>query len=493
MVAPIVHPSSSFGAVFHILSMLVMLFSLTFSVPLSFGFFDQDAAKDAFVLGGWITFSTGLVGFFLTKRHRRELQPRDGFLLVGLVWITLAFFAALPLWFFLKELDFTHAFFETISALTTTGATALSGLDQMPRSILIWRSLLQWFGGMGILVLAVAILPLLGVGGMQIYRAETPGPMKESKLTPRIAETAKGFWGLYVLFTTACFLAYWAAGMNWFDAVVHAGTTMSIGGLSSYDASIGHFQNPMIELVAIVFMMVAGVNFAVHFSAIRRMTVTPYRQCPEARYFVLAIGVSVLVVAAMLWARGVYADPLQALRHAAFNVVSIGTTTGYATQDYANWPAFAPWLMVLLSAFATSSNSTGGGIKMIRLVIMAKLAKQELQRIIHPRSVNPVQLDQSSVSQTVIFSILAFMLFYGATVMVATFLLLLSGMHDVTAISAVLACINNLGPGLGDVGPAANYGALTNFQLWVLSATMLLGRLELLTLIVVVAPAFWRK
>ncbi|MFZ9842667.1 MAG: potassium transporter TrkG, partial [Burkholderiaceae bacterium] len=187
MVAPIVYPSSSFGAVFHILSMLVMLFSLTFSVPLAFGFFDQDAAKDAFVLGGWITFSTGLVGFFLTKRHKRELQPRDGFLLVGLVWVTLAFFAALPIWFFLHELDFTHAFFETISALTTTGATALSGLDQMPRSILIWRSLLQWFGGMGILVLAVAILPLLGVGGMQIYRAETPGPMKESKLTPRIA------------------------------------------------------------------------------------------------------------------------------------------------------------------------------------------------------------------------------------------------------------------------------------------------------------------
>lgn len=481
-------------ALVNVLSKLVLLFSLTFLVPIAVGFWAEDGAVWAFVQGGLISCSFGLVGVWITRGHSAELFPRDGFLLVILCWGALVGLGSLPIAFALESLRGWQAFFEAMSALTTTGATVLTGLDASPKSILAWRSLLQWIGGMGILVLAVAILPLLGVGGMQLYKAETPGPMKDTKLTPRITETAKGFWGLYFLFSLACAVSYWAVGMDWFDAFVHAGTTMSIGGLSSYDASIGQFQSLGVELVAIVFMMIAGVNFAVHFSAVRTGSMKPYLNCPEARWFVLAVCLGVVVVTLVLWSQHTYASFLEALRAAAFNVVSIATTTGYATQDYSAWPVFAPWLMILLAAFATCSGSTGGGIKMIRLVIMAKLAQQELAKIIHPRLVNPVSLVRgTSVSQGVIFSVLAFMLVYGFIVMVATFCLLLSGMNDVTAISAVLACINNLGPGLNEVGPAGNYSGLTDFQLAVLSFTMMLGRLELLTVVVLFSPAFWRR
>lgn len=485
--------------VLNILSVLVSLFGLTFILPIAFAYGEslanttQDPALEAFTKGALFTLAVGLTGLILTRGASRDLKPRDGFLLASLVWLVLAFFAAFPLWLHLPDLRFSQAFFEAISALTTTGATVLSGLDDMPRAILFWRSFLQWLGGMGIIILAVAILPLLGVGGMQLFKAEISGPSKDSKLTPRITETAQGLWGIYLLFSLLCFFAYWIAGMDWFDALVHMGSTVSIGGMSSHDASIGYFNSLWIEAVAIVFMVLSGINFAIHFSAMRRMSGQPYRDCPEARYFLVTLAFGVLVVTITLWGQQVYPSLSESFRAAAFNVVAIVTTTGFASQDYSQWPHFVPWLMIFLCAFATSSGSTGGGIKMIRLVIMVKLAYREFLRIIHPRVVQPVQLGRSSVASSVVFAVLAYMLAYGATVMVTTFLLLLSGMNDISAISAALACVNNLGPGLNELGPAGNYGGLSGFQLWVLSFAMLLGRLELLTVLVILIPAFWRK
>lgn len=481
-----------FLAVVRILGIIVTLFSLTMLVPLAFAFFNDDAALPAYDEAILITAVSGIVITGLTWWHRRELYPRDGFLLVALVWAVLPVFAAIPFLRHLPELSFAQAYFEAASALSTTGATVLSGLDNMPGSILVWRSLLQWLGGMGILILALAILPLLGVGGMQIYRAEMPGPIKDSKLTPRIAETAKLLYSVYLFFSIACFFAYWAAGMSAFDALIHMGSTMSLGGLSSHDASFGHFDSPLIEAVAMVFMLIAGVNFVTHAVVLRGLTLKPYFADIQARWSWFAVFGGAALIAVFLFVKGVYPTFSESMRHAVFHTVSVATGAGYSTQDYAQWPPFAGWFMVFLSAFATSSGSTGSGIKMVRLILLVKQAQRELLQIMHPRLIQPVQLGGSPVSNKVIFAVLAYMLFYGATVMAASFLLLLSGMDPITAVSATLASVNNLGSGLGEVGPATNYSHLTDFQLWVCAITMLLGRLELLTLIVVLLPAFWK-
>jgi len=421
------------------------------------------------------------------------LQPRDGFLLVSLVWTVLPAFATLPLLIFLPELSFTDAYFETVSGLTTTGATVLTGLDNLPRSINFWRMLLVWLGGMGVVVLAVAILPLLGVGGSQIMRAETPGPMKDTKLTPRITETAKGLWLVYGGLTLACIACLRVAGMSWFDAVVHAFSTMGLGGFSTRDASIGFFNSPAIEAVMIFFMVLAGINFGTHFLAYRRLSFAPYRSDPEAGMYILVLVLSVFGIAYFLVANQFYPDIGTAFRFAAFNVVSIATTTGFSNTDYNQWPIFAPMGMLILCCFATCSGSTGGGIKMVRAELMVRQAFRELTRIVHPRAYVPVKLSGQAVENQIIFAVLAFMLMYGGSVIVMTMLLSGSGLEIVTAFSAVIACINNTGPGLNLVGPAGTYAALNDFQTWVCTAAMLLGRLELFTLLVVFTPAFWRK
>jgi trk system potassium uptake protein TrkH len=411
---------------------------------------------------------------------------------VALVWAALPAFAALPFIRYFPDITFSQAYFEAVSGLTTSGSTVLVGLDEMPRSILIWRAFLQWLGGMGILILALAILPLLGVGGMQIYRAEMPGPIKDAKLTPRIAETAKLLYGVYLFFSIACFFAYWAAGMSWFDALVHMGTTMALGGLSSHDASLGYFNSPLIEAIAVVFMLIAGVNFTLHAVALKNLSISVYLSCIQTRAFWTVTLGGGLLVAGYLFFTGVYPNWFDALRYGVFNTVAVATTTGYSTQDYGLWPPFAAWFMIFLSAFATSSGSTGSGIKMIRLLLLIKQGQRELMRIIHPRLINPVQMGEAVVSNQVIFAVLAYMLFYGGTIMVMSFLLLISGVDPITAVSAILASVNNLGPGLGEVGPAGNYLGFNDFQLLVCSITMLLGRLELLTLLVVLIPAFWK-
>ena len=477
-------------AVLHLLSMVLVLFSACMLVPLAFSLALGDGAHWAYVEALAATATAGVALWLATFRAGRELQVRDGFLLVALVWTVLPAFATLPL---LPGLSFTDAYFEAVSGLTASGATVLSGLDGLPPSLNLWRGFMIWIGGMGVIVLAVAIMPLLGVGGSQLFKAETPTPMKDTKLTPRIAETAKGLWLVYFGLTVACGIAYYWAGMNWLDALMHAFTTLGLGGFSTHDASYAYWNSPRIEAVAIVFMLIAAINFATHFLAWHRRSLGVYRVDPEAKVFLGVVAVSVLGIAAYLvWAE-VYADYATALRFAAFNVVSIATTTGYANSDFNQWPIFAPLWMLFLCSFASCSGSTGSGMKMIRAQILFKQIFRELLRIIHPRVTNPVKLGGQLVENNVVFAVLAYVFVYVSCIILFTLLLTLSGSDVVTAFSAAVVSLNNTGPGLAQVGPASNYAVLNDFQTWVCSFGMLLGRLELFTLLVVLTPAFWRK
>ena len=476
-----------------ILGLLCMIFSLMMGGPILYSLIQGDAGLEALSQGALITFICGFFLFISFRKFKRELQPRDGFLLVTSTWTLLPVFGALPLMLFMPDLSFTDAYFEAMSGLTTTGSTVLVGLDDLPHSINVWRCLMVLIGGMGILVLAVAILPLIGVGGSQIYRAETPGPMKDEKLTPRITDTARGLWITYFVISMTCFISYGLAGMSWVDAFMHMCSTMGLGGFSSHDASFGHFNSLAIESVANVFMLLAGVNFGLYFVMWRRRRVFSIFQDVEARWFFITVFVSVFVIAIYLVYHGVYASFGEALRHSAFNVISIATTTGFASVDYALWPIFAPILMLILCCFATCAGSTGGGIKMIRAILVIKQARNELLRCVHPHIIKPVRLAHNIVDDKVMQSIFAFLLIYIATITVTTLLMLVSGADIITATTAVIASINNTGPGLGEVGPASNYQSLSDFQTWICSFLMLAGRLELLSVFVLLTPQFWRR
>ena len=477
----------------HIIGVIVGIFAFTMLVPLAFAWGGMDAARFAFDKALLITAGFGLVLYLTTRRFRRELQPRDGFLLVTLVWTVLPAFAMLPLLLQLPGLSVTDAYFEAMSGLTATGATALTGLDALPLSINVWRCFLQWIGGLGIIVLTVAVLPLLGVGGTQLYKAETPGPMKDAKLTPRIAETARGLWVVYFALSALCMLAYASAGMNWPDAFMHMGSTMGLGGFSSHDLSYGYWNSREIEAVAIIFMLLAGVNFMRYFMVWRSRSAMPLLRCIETRMFFLAVGSAIVLITVYLVVQGVYATYGEALRHTAFHVVSLATTTGYASHDYAQWPLFAPLLMILLGCFASCAGSTGGGIKMVRMLLLLKQARHELVRIVHPRVINPVTLGGQTVPQQVLTAVLAYMLVYGASLTGLTLVMLFTGLDVVTGFTAVVASVNNIGPGLGEVGPSVNFQSLNDFQTWVCTFGMLLGRLELLAVLVLFTPQFWRK
>jgi trk system potassium uptake protein TrkH len=477
-----------------VMSRVIVAFSFAFLVPTVWAWFEDDPVDQLIWEAGFaLTLISGLLLWWLTRRHRRELLARDGFLLVNLVWVVLPAYSALPLYLSVPDLNWSRAYFEAMSALTATGATALSGLDHLPVSVNVWRCFLQLIGGLGIMLLVVAVLPLLGLGGMQLYKAETPGPMKDTKFTPRISETARGLWGVYFLFSLACLAAYRWAGMSWADAFMHMCTTMGLGGFSAYDASFAHFNSEPIEWVAIVFMTLAGISFVRYFVVLRNRSLRPITGDREIRTYLALLVLSTLVVMALLLIHGVYDDPLQALRMSAFHVVSLATTTGYAATDYAQWPVFAPVFLLFLGCFASCAGSTGGGIKMVRMILLIKQARRELVRIIHPRVVNPVTLAGHVVPMSVMTAVFGFMLIYGAATMGLSMLLLFSGLDIVTAFSAVVATVNNIGPGLGQVGPAGNFGGLSSFQTWVLSFAMLLGRLELLTVLVLLTGHFWRK
>lgn len=482
-----------------VLGKIVGVFVLPLMVPMGISIATADGMVGVYALTMAVCVVLGLALAAAGPRGQNpdEMQVRDGILLVGLVWTLLPLIACLPIWLYFaqtpKPLSFSGAYFEAMSALTTTGSTVIVGLDHLPASINMWRCFLQWLGGMGILVLAVAILPLLGVGGSQLFRAEATGPMKDSKLTPRITETAKGLWTVYCLLSLACLLAYRWGGMTWMDAWAHMFTTLSLGGLSTHDASFGFFKSPTLEWIAIVFMLLASCNFALYFVAlVKRQPMKVWRDSEWRASVGLLVGVS-LLIAALLWFKGHPAEVMEIVRMSLFNVISIGSTTGYATVDYTQWPIFAPIVMIMLSGVATSAGSTGAGIKMSRLVILVKQARREMRAIIHPRAVHPVTLAGHPVDNRTIFSVLGFMLVYGGTITGLTLLLLLTDMPFETAFTAVVASVNNMGPGLNEVGPAGNYAGLTATQLWVCTLAMLLGRLEILSFLVIFTPAFWRK
>ena len=477
----------------NVLGRLLSIFSFAYLMPIAAAIYYNDGTTADFVAAMVISLLGGLTLYFTTRANYRELKPRDGFLLVSSVWVLMASIATIPLLLVYDTMSFTDAFFETMSGLTTTGATVMTNLDHAPPAINLWRHELNWLGGMGIIVLAVAVLPMLGVGGMQLYKAETPGPMKDAKLTARIADTAKALWLVYVGFTIACTLLLQQAGLSWLDAICHTFAAMSLGGFSTRDASVGAFDNPQVEFILIVFMMIAAMNFATHFLAIRGRDLRTYWRDMEVRGVIGLIVASCFGVALYVWLEGTYEDYPTALRHVSFNLVSIGLSSGFVSQDYEKWPVFAPLWMMFLANITCSSGSTGGGIKMIRTLILAKQANRELTRLVHPAIVNPVKVGGSPIPNNVVIAVLGFIFLYFMSVVMLTFLLILSGLDFISALGAVVGSITNAGPGLGVVGPSSNYAGLTDFQTWVCSFTMLLGRLEVLSLAVVFTPQFWRK
>lgn len=476
----------------NVLGALLMVFAATYLLPLAASLFYADGNALAFALAALIDFALGYLLWLATRGQRRDLRPRDGYLLVTLAWIVMCAAGTIPFLIALPQMSLTDAVFETTSGLTTTGATVMTGLDSLPASINLWRHALQWYGGMGVVVLAVAVLPLLGVGGMQLYRAEMQGAYKD-KLTPRITDTAKTLWLVYAGLTVVCIFALRAAGMEWFDAVCHAFSALALGGFSTHDASIGHFNSTWIEGVLIFFMVISAMNFATHFTAYRSRSLRVYLGDAEARGVLVVIAASVLGITLYLWGNGVYADFVTALRYAAFNVVSLATTTGYASTDYGVWPAFAVFWMLLLVCVTSSTGSTGNGIKMFRTLMLIQQAARELKRLIHPQIVSPLKLGARVVPNAVVYAILAFISLYFTSVVALTFVMMLTGMDFVTAFATTIAWITNLGPGLNDVGPAANYAEMSTFQKWVGVIAMLVGRLELFTVFVLFTPAFWRK
>jgi trk system potassium uptake protein TrkH len=479
--------------VIHALGLMLVVFSFAYLMPVAASLIYDDGTLIDFLLAMVWTSAIGFLMWLLTRRYKGELSIRHGYLLVVTMWTAMPAFATLPLLLVIKDLSFTDAYFETMSGITTTGATVLSGLDTLPPAINIWRHELNWVGGMGIIVLAVAILPLLGVGGRQLFKAETPGPMKDSALTPRITETARNLWLVYLGITIACILSLKVVGMSWLDAICHAFAAMGLGGFSTHDASIGYFNSPAIEFVLMIFMLLAALNFATHFLVWREKSLKLYLRDAEAVATIALILTSCLGIAVFLWWQGTYPSFWTALRHASFNLISIATDCGFASVDFNQWPIFAPMWMLFLSCIAVSSGSTGGGIKMVRTLILFKQAGREFVKLLHPTVVNPMKIGGSVVPNNIVFAVLGFIFLYFMTVVTLTFALLISGLDFISAFSAIIACINNAGPGLGVVGPAGNYGVLTDFQTWVCTIAMLVGRLEIFTVLILFTPHFWRR
>lgn len=474
-----------------VLGLLLIVFSLTMLPPVAVAVWYAETTARMFLLAFSITLLVGLCFWLPMRRSTGELRTRDGFVVTVFFWLVLSTFGTLP--FMLSDalnLSFIDALFESISGLTTTGATVISGLDNLPKSILYYRQQLQWLGGIGIVVIAVAILPMLGVGGMQIYRAETPGPMKDTKITPRIRETANVLFRIYVFLTAACALAYWWAGMSLFDAIAHSFSTVAIGGFSTHDASIGFFNSGAIMGICTFFMVVSGINFALHYAVWHDRDLSFYWKDPEARMYLRLLGIGVVITCLYLYYSGTY-DWQTSLGQGTFQLVSIMTTTGFATADFHNWPTFLPFFLLFLSFFGACAGSTGGGIKIGRMLILWQQGLREIYQLVHPNAVLPIKINKRKVPDRVADAIWAFFGVYLAVFYLMVLLLLASGLDYVTAWSATAAALNNLGPGLGAV--AENYAQLNTFAKWVLCWGMLLGRLEIFTLLVLFSPTFWRR
>lgn len=481
-----------FTVIQRISGILLMLFSFTLLPPMLIDLIYQENTFDSFLKAYLVLLGVGFVIWLPVKNVKKDLRLRDGFIVVVMFWMVLSLSGSLPLILSEQlEISITDAVFESVSGLTTTGATVLTNLDELPHAILFYRQELQWLGGMGIIVLAVAVLPMLGVGGMQLYKAETPGPIKDNKLTPRITETAKALWYIYLSLTLLCALSYWFAGMNVFDAVSHSFSTVAIGGFSTHDESLGYFNSAMIDVVAIVFMFLGGVNFALHFVAFRSWNFKAYVRDAEFKvYFTVLLLVSIVTVS-YLQITGSTDSFNESMIQGVFHVVSIGTTTGFAASEYYLWPTFLPVLLLFTSFIGGCAGSTGGGMKVIRIILLLKQGMREMMRLIHPNALVTVKIGKKPVADSVIDAVWGFFATYVAVFVIMMLLLMATGLDQITSFSAVTATLNNLGPGLGDV--ASNYAGINDFSKWVLSFGMILGRLEIFTLLVLLTPAFWRK
>ena len=480
-----------FAAIQRVVGFLIAMASLMMVPPALVGLYYGDGTVPLFAVSAALLLVIGLAIFLPVRGRRDELRIRDGFIIVVACWLALALVGALPFGLLkAPQISWVDAFFESMSGLTTTGATVLTDINSLPRGILYYRQQLQWLGGMGIIVLAVAILPMLRIGGMQLYRAETPGPLKDTKLTPRITETAKALWLIYLGITTVCALAYWLGGMTAFDAVGHAFSTVAIGGFSTHDASLAYFDSATIEAIATVFMVIAGMNFALHFTAWRRASAQPYFQDPELKVYAALLAGFALVATVALYLNGTYATLGQSFRYAGFHVVSAMTTTGFTTTEFHLWTGFVPILLILIAFIGGCAGSTAGGMKVIRIILLYRQSTREILRLVHPHAVMPIKIGGQKTSPTVMDAVWGFFFLFITSFAVFTVLLNATGIDSVTAFSAAAACITNLGPGLAEVGP--NYSELHDTAKLILSVAMLMGRLEIYTLLVLLTPAFWR-
>lgn len=476
----------------HIFSKLSLLFALLMWIPTSVSYFYHDTAFFAFERTAIVTVLLSGCIWFLTRQYQRELRPRDGFALVTFMWLGFALIAAAPIYFYFDTMSFTDAFFEAISGLTTTGATVIVGLDKLPPSINFWRHMLNWLGGMGIIVLAVAVLPMLGVGGTQLFKAEIPGIDKDNKMAPRISQTAKRLWLMYMVFTGLTCIGLRWAGMSWFDAICHAMSTFALGGFSTQDNSIAEFQSPWIEIVIMVATIAGGINFANHFAALRQRSLRLYWRDEEVRMMIYLLFFSIVAASLYLYFKGFY-NLVDAFRYVSFNFISIGLASGFANADFGTWPLIVSLWMFFLSNILANTGSMGGGIKLARILVLAKFTLRETIVLQHPDAVKSIKVNGRSLNERVAMSIVAFIFVYFMTIVLFTLSLMASGLDLVTALTATIACLTNAGPGLGSVGPAYNYALLSDVQKWLCTVAMLLGRLEIFTVFILFTPAYWKK
>jgi trk system potassium uptake protein TrkH len=479
-------------AVQRILGLLVMLVSVTMLPPLGVSLYYGDGNWPPFFHAFVALLAVGALIWWPARGRLRELRVRDGFLVVALFWFVISAAGAVPLLLAEEvQLSITNAVFESVSGFTTTGATVLSGLDSMPKSLLYYRMQMEWLGGIGMVVLAVALLPMLGVGGMQLLRAETPGPVKDSKLTPRITETAKALWIIYLAITVACGLAYWAAGMTPFDALAHAFTTVSTGGISTHTASLAFYDNAVIEIIAVLFMFIGGVNFSLHFLAWRHRRLISYFRDPEFGAFVRILIVSIALYTVVLWFTRYSHEPGHAFRLAVFQAVSMQTTSGFVTDDFTHWPGALPVILILSAFIGGCAGSTSGGMKVVRWLLILKQGQREVKQLVHPSAELPVKLGHKPMDMRVIDAVWGFFAVYVIAFGILMIALLATGEDQVTAFSAIAACMTNTGTGLGKV--AVNFTTLTEGGKWICVVAMLLGRLEIFPLLVLISPTFWRR
>ncbi len=478
--------------IMRLLGLLLMIFSLSMLSPLVINVIFHESLWFPFTTAFGLTLVTGILLWLPNRKHLRELKIRDGFLLVILFWFVLCFFGALPFFFAVGDINnLTNALFESVSGFTTTGASVLDHLEALPHAILFYRQQLQFLGGMGIIVLAVAILPMLGVGGMQLFRAETPGPMKDTKLTPRITQTAKALWFIYFFLTLLCMLCYWWAGMDWFDALGESFATVSTGGFCMHSQSFMYYQNDAIESIACCFMLLGGTNFALHFLAFKNHNLKPYWQDEEFRcYFSIIVTTTVIITLSLIHYH-FFDNNVHAWIKSLFNVISLTTTTGFVSAPFASWPTYIPTLLMLLALIGGCAASTSGGVKVLRALLLYKQSRREITRLVHPQAIIPIKFGKHSLPEPVLQSMWGFISAFIALFLVLMILFMSFGNDFTTAFSAITASLANAGSGLGQV--QTSFAGLNTPSKWLLIIAMLAGRLEIFSLLILCTKAFWQR